>query len=73
MGFYSRRHYQRVSPPLDTAADIRDRKNRALASERAISERARLFPVLTLENFDQASATQDSAYERELRLLSGAV
>lgn len=51
MGFYSKAHYRRVSPPSDTAADIAARKRHYRALELARADVAARFPGgITPEN-----------------------
>lgn len=56
---FSRRHYRLVSPPADTAEDIRQRLIRRAAAERAVADRLERFPVLTPFNADAAIRFQD--------------
>lgn len=59
MAFYSARHYRAVSPPADTAEQIRERRIYRMASERAMAERREKFPTITGENFAAACAYQE--------------
>lgn len=66
MAFYSRAHYRRVSPPRDTPAEIAARLLDNRIREQARQEREARYPVITIENFDEACAWFESRVE-ELR------
>lgn len=56
---FSARHYRAVSPPSDTAEDVRQRLIRRAAAERAVTEREERFPMITPFNFDAANRFQE--------------
>ena len=60
MSFYSAAHYRRVSPKADTAADIAWRIKSRKASELALADRQAKYPTITVDNFDEAGAYQES-------------
>jgi hypothetical protein len=65
--FYSRRYYQLVSPPADTADQIAWRIRRRAAGEQACREREAKFPVLTQENAAEAIAWQEARIQELMR------
>ena len=70
MGF-SKAHFRRVSPPVDTAVDIQDRRFRTQALEQAQAAVKRLYPVLTAQNAAEAIAYQERRYEQTYAMLKG--
>ncbi len=54
MAYYSRRHYQRVSPAADTPQQIAERIVRNAVLERVHVELKERFPVLNAANFQEA-------------------
>ncbi len=54
MGYYSRRHYQMVSPRASTPQEVVERVRYRKASERALVEMKTQFPVLSPESFAAA-------------------
>jgi hypothetical protein len=56
---FSQRHYRLVSRPPETAADIAWRLLDNEAGKLAGKDREREFPVLRLDNFQQATAYQE--------------
>jgi hypothetical protein len=60
MSFYSRAHYQRVSPPSDTREQIQERLIRNQACEKlGVADRQAKYPVLTESNAQEAIDYQD--------------
>jgi hypothetical protein len=65
--YYSKRHYERVSPRADTDEAIAERISHRAACERAVREREDRFPVLTPENAVEAIAWQTARITELLR------
>lgn len=57
--YYSRRHYQAVSPAADTQAQIIERAVQKRAGELAVQDRELRFATLTGENVDEAIRYQE--------------
>lgn len=56
--YFSRRHYQRVSPPADTATAIAARRRWHEAGRRGMADREARYPIITAENAREAIAYQ---------------
>lgn len=56
--YYSKRHYERVSPRPDSAEQIAERIRHRAACDQAVREREQRFPTLTTENAAEAIAWQ---------------
>lgn len=67
---YSRRHYRAVSPREDTPADVAWRLADNKAREKASAERRERYPVITPENFEEATDFQERR-RRELLAEAG--
>lgn len=65
--YYSKRHYERVSPSPDTAEQIAERIKHRAVCEQAVREREKRFPVLTPENAGDALAWQAERIKDLLR------
>jgi hypothetical protein len=59
MGYYSRRHYQAVSPARDTQAQIMERRIQRRASELGRADREQKYPELTAGNAQDAIDYQE--------------
>lgn len=57
---FSKRHYQRVSPPADTVEAIRERQRHNKALELARNDRTTRYPTL-----DPANAAEVLAYQEQ--------
>ncbi len=55
---YSRRHYERVSPPPEPPEAAAERLRHRAAAEQAMREREARWPTLTAENAQEAIAWQ---------------
>lgn len=60
MGFYSKRHYERLHPTKDTPGAIQERIRARLTGEQANREMMEKFAPLTPENAGKAIAWQDA-------------
>jgi len=69
--FYSRKHFQLVSPRPDTAKEIEDRRTLSEVMVQIKREREELFPApSTVEEIDAMAKWQDARIE-ELRKAKG--
>ena len=71
MGYYSRRHYQLVSPRTETKEEIAARvsflSRYRKASEQALAELHERWPVLTAENFAAANKFREERTEELMK------
>ncbi len=65
MSFFSRRHYQRVSPRADTAAEQEARVRRNEIWAQVARETEARYPVIAGENFTEAERWRQNRF-REL-------
>jgi hypothetical protein len=67
MAYYSKRHYQLVSPKADTQERFAERERNRKASEQVTAEREARFPVLTAENAAEVIAWQEARLKELLK------
>lgn len=60
MAYYSKKHYQMVSPAAWTDAQVAYNKKQLAANEQAGRDMRAKFPILTPENFGEAIAYQEA-------------